>query len=381
MDHAARAGVTVASWNINAVRGASPAKLADVASALAKHKPDLLLLQEAMCSVASGNSCKPGTAPIGLDHVHFSGFPARRERSTATRHTGMIASRWNLQPRAWPVKTEWPQLIVAAEVDTPLGELLIVGTHIPNGTGNGMQKVYSLEALTAGLTPSRIPVVLAGDFNEPRTFTPCDLMSIPAPYYRGATEGTFTDLHGITHERLRWQRAVEAALAAGDERNAWGGHHVVTQVGIEFEATHLAADDPPHVHHPHHTTASGPLGDHHTARHPPDRISDRSSSPQRSSEHCHVRPGAPPAPVAYLKSSARPTAPWTTREHAAICTARADPIAGQVSPRRPPGGQFGDITVDRAQRAIASIRMQPDIASDQRDSSWRRRRDLNPRTP
>lgn len=225
----------IVSWNIQALRGASAAKLSSVATSIETHRADVAVLQEVASRGDVAVALQRELALIGLNHFWFSGRDEVREKRYGDKAYGnVIASRWPLEPRTWPVESEWPQLIISAEIGQSTG-VLVVGVHIPNGSGNGWEKVFALEALAEGLQQARLPTVLAGDFNEPKLFHP-EFLSFGVDR-RGRLVGDFTDLHGVTHPRQRWQAAVEAVLSPTD--SAWGGRHVSTQIGVEFEPTHI----------------------------------------------------------------------------------------------------------------------------------------------
>ncbi len=227
----------VVSWNINALRGASALKLKSVATSIDNHRADVVVLQEVGSRGGVALALQRELALIGLNHFWFSGRDEVREKRYGDKAYGnVIASRWPLKACAWPVESEWPQLIISAEIGQSTG-VLVVGVHIPNGSGNGWEKVFALEALAEGLQQARLPTVLAGDFNEPKLFHP-EFLSFGVG--RGANlVGDFTDLHGVTHPRQRWQAAVEAVLSPTN--SAWGGRHAPMQVGVEFEPTHIVS--------------------------------------------------------------------------------------------------------------------------------------------
>jgi hypothetical protein len=102
------------------------------------------------------------------------------------------------------------QLIIAAEIGWSGSRVMILGAHIPDGSGNGWEKVYALEALGSVLLQLTVPTILAGDFNEPKRFGH-SLLSFGVDRH-GRLDGTFTYLHGVTHDRRRWQDAVENVL-------------------------------------------------------------------------------------------------------------------------------------------------------------------------
>lgn len=227
--------LTVASWNIQSIRGASTDRLESQAAALARHNPDLATLQEVGCRYDLPDRLSACLARVGFRYFLFSG--PQIPMQTGKQYGNMIASRVPIRSRSWPIQTTWPQLIIAAEFDWSVSSVLIVSAHIPNGRGNGWEKVYALEKLADGLKQIAMPTILTGDFNEPKLIRPT-LVSFGADEHGGST-GTLTRL-GITDARRRWTGAVDAVLTPRSrEGGGWGGKHVVYQAGTEFEATHL----------------------------------------------------------------------------------------------------------------------------------------------
>lgn len=271
--------MTVATWNTQSIRGARDAKIQRIASALAPHRRDVVALQEIRVGDVAQHIAA-ALEEIGLTHTHFSGVlaPSALQR-THKKYGNLIASRWPIEPVEWPVSTTWPQLIAAARVTLPAGRFLIVNAHIPNGSGNGWEKVYAFEALAAGLDALREPTILMGDFNEPRSFFP-DLTSFGANRH-GGLEGSFEDTFGISHARQRWQDAVAAVLANYliDDDAHWAGRLVTAQLGATNEPTHILRTGAPRYFD--HVIATPPFEGRsvtydHSVRAGRDAISDHS---------------------------------------------------------------------------------------------------------
>ncbi|WP_062381216.1 endonuclease/exonuclease/phosphatase family protein [Demequina pelophila] len=232
---------TIASWNIQAIRGASDERLAAIADALAAHAPDVVALQEVSSRGATFERLSAHLTRAGLPFAHFSGHGAadhiRRDRRK--RYGNVIASRWPLAPVARPVEAPWPQLIAAADVEVPGHAVRVVSVHAPNAAGNGWDKVRTLEALHEGLLAVPGPCIVVGDFNEPRTFVPT-LQSFRA-LPDGTVTGDWTDRFGETDSRARWQAAVESLLGddAAVAQARWPGRPATRQAGVEPEPTHV----------------------------------------------------------------------------------------------------------------------------------------------
>ena len=159
----------IVSWNVQANSRSARGKLAKVAAALGRHAPDVVVLQEVTARGDIADVLRDELKKIDLEHFHFSGD----ENTEKKKYGNVIASRWRLEPHVWSLASTWPQLIASATVAYPPGSVLVVGVHIPNGSNNGWEKVYALEALARGLDreSGKIPCILAGDFNEPRVRT------------------------------------------------------------------------------------------------------------------------------------------------------------------------------------------------------------------
>ncbi|WP_062529123.1 endonuclease/exonuclease/phosphatase family protein [Demequina rhizosphaerae] len=224
----------VATWNIQAIRGASDERLAAIAAALAEHRPDVVLLQEVSSRAATFDRLARFLAERGLPYSHFGGQDADRivRRDRRKRYGNTIASRWPLAPATWEPAPPWPQLIAAADVEVPGHRVRVVAVHAPNAAGNGWDKVRTLEALRAGLLQEAGPCVVAGDLNEPRAFTPGPL-SFRARA-DGSTDGDWTDRFGETHPRSRWQAAVTGVLGEDAPVSL-----ATTLAGVEPQPTHV----------------------------------------------------------------------------------------------------------------------------------------------
>ncbi|QKJ18582.1 endonuclease/exonuclease/phosphatase family protein [Microbacterium hominis] len=228
--------LTVATWNIHALRGASAERLRRIVAALDAHAPDILVLQEVSSRAQTVDTLRDELATAGYGYFSFSGPRVRRDARDKA-YGNVLATRWPIESLAWPAAATWPQLLVAGSIATPQWPVTVVGAHIPNGSGNGWEKVYALESLAEGLAALSGARILAGDFNEPRSFEPA-LTSFGATD-TGHTDGEFTDLFDITHPRARWQSAVDSVLHPDPTRNAWGGRFAALDAGVALEPTHL----------------------------------------------------------------------------------------------------------------------------------------------
>lgn len=267
----------VATWNLQAIRGAAPQKLAGIVRRLTSQEVDIACLQEVSTSTKTVGALRDELVTAGLTEVHFAGrdeVPLGEDREK--RYGNIVASRWPLTPVS-VAEARWPQLLAIADVASDQGPVRVMSAHIPNGSGNGWEKVFAFESLLVELTRLPLPVVLAGDFNEPRSFQPA-FHSFGAKAWNGRVDGQFTDLFSVTHDRIRWQSAVEGVLSPSPTANAWGGRHIATQIGAEIEPTHIARGTPKQFDHI--MTGPGLRGiaveyDHSVREHKP-RLSDHS---------------------------------------------------------------------------------------------------------
>lgn len=118
---------------------------------------------------------------------------------------------------------------------------MIVGAHIPNGSANGWEKVYALEALAQGLSQIAVPTILAATSTSHRRSaldpTCCRSAGMITTIH---LDGMYKGKDGHIHPRQRWQVAVEAVLTPRSRKDGgWGGRHVASQAGSDFETTHV----------------------------------------------------------------------------------------------------------------------------------------------
>ena len=223
------------SWNVNAKSGMSTRRTAQFLQALARMRADVVLLQEVAARGGLWARLEHGLQSIGLP---FAAFTARRPPAEKCYGTA-IASRFPvaLDRGRWAPGAPWPHLLLRATVRLPrLGSVEVLGAHMPHGRGNGWRKVETFEALARYLeAASRVPRVLGGDFNEPRSLGDDGRLVSFGQRQVGAgwsREGMWTRL-GETFHRARWDQAVVSVLDGPHLRHAWMDRH-----GRELVATH-----------------------------------------------------------------------------------------------------------------------------------------------
>lgn len=137
--------IKLISWNI-----AKRVKKAwRMMAALADHRPDVVALQEVSlnsretirkCLTAEGFSYTTDSFELYPD---LSGLADWRPK-----HALLIASRFPVRPlQPYAFDVPWPDRILSAEIDSPLGNKELHTTHIPNGTDFRWKKVETLEGL------------------------------------------------------------------------------------------------------------------------------------------------------------------------------------------------------------------------------------------
>ncbi len=159
-----RTSLTVITWNIN-FRLASALDPLAVLSSL----PDIVTLQEVTHDHADG--VRKRLHDMGYQTM-YSGHPDSPQK----RYGNVVAARMHLTPaHITPVDFPWPQLVAHAIVETPNGPVHVVTVHVPNGSRNGWKKIDTFDGLKdLVLSLKGAPLILTGDFNEPRWAPPQD---------------------------------------------------------------------------------------------------------------------------------------------------------------------------------------------------------------
>jgi len=128
---------------------------------------DLLTLQEVKNSYAEEYIARLNA--FGFQAIH-TGDSLNGKKT----YGNLVASRWPIKRRALELSNPppFPSLIGHASVAIlPNKSLDILTVHAPNGSGNGWDKIYTLEALKCILeTLAPGPVIVTGDYNEPQFF-------------------------------------------------------------------------------------------------------------------------------------------------------------------------------------------------------------------
>ena len=150
--------LSVLTWNIN-FRAASTLEPLSALPSL----PDVVTLQEVTPKHSEG--VRERLHKMGYATV-YSGL----EDASDKQYGNVIAALTQLTlVDSVALGFRWPQLAAHAVVDTPGGRINVVTVHVPNGSGNGWKKIDTFDALKQMVLALKgAPLVLTGDFNEPR---------------------------------------------------------------------------------------------------------------------------------------------------------------------------------------------------------------------
>jgi exonuclease III len=197
--------LSILTWNINLLTGtASTLEPLERMSP----RPDVVTLQEVGLDRATEIIAR--LRDMGYAGVEYSGHPEASEK----HYGNVIAARAQLtlcDPAA--LGFPWPQLVEHVLLTLDDKQINVVTVHVPNGEGNGWQKIFTLEALKQlVLTLRGKPLVLTGDFNEPRYALQDGRVVTWGQEQTGGRwvveDGDWTDEHGVTAEWARWDRTV-----------------------------------------------------------------------------------------------------------------------------------------------------------------------------
>jgi len=193
--------LSVLTWNVSR-RGES---VLDPLAAL-PDLPDIVTLQEV--TPAQSDVIRKRLLRLRYSSV-YSGIKAASEK----RYGNVIAARIPMASFDAPASGfPWPQLVARAVLETDAGPVNVINVHVPNGSSNGWKKIETLEALRKlVLSLKGEPLILTGDFNEPR-WTPLQdgrIVTWGQDEHKGRwlPWGAWT-FDGITGTGKRWDSAV-----------------------------------------------------------------------------------------------------------------------------------------------------------------------------
>jgi exonuclease III len=176
-------------------------------AAISRHEPDVVCLQEVTEERRSHWSDR--LRDDGLEHFADSSYLlSGRPKQT------FVAARWPLVVLP-AIAGPQPERVLSVVIDSPWGQIEVHNAHVPDGSGHGILKVATLEALFDRLArPCDRHRILCGDLNAPRGEGP-----------NGEVE-TFAVDHPRDAER--WdaaERSVITGLADWDLADLFRGIH------------------------------------------------------------------------------------------------------------------------------------------------------------
>lgn len=228
--------LTVLDWNIHF---RSPDVLSPVLAL--DPLPALVTLQEVLLGHATGITSRLREAGYT---THYSCVEAARDK----RYGNVIAAQspiaaHSVEQFGFP----WPQLVAHATVGHPGAQVDVVDVHVPNGSANGWRKIETLEALRRlVMALDGRPLILVGDFNEPR-WAPLQDGRI-VTWGQDRIDGRWQtwsrwSFGGLSGTGERWDSAVRWFFERNSEsglRNAYWESHGFGSM----EPTHLSRGEP-----------------------------------------------------------------------------------------------------------------------------------------
>jgi endonuclease/exonuclease/phosphatase family metal-dependent hydrolase len=192
----------IISWNVNRL----PSETALGALRPSSDKLDVILLQEVTNTSLEGY--RQGLESLGFKDV------VPRDSTPGTKNYGnVIASRHKLVAVPPPRDVSYPELLLHARLELPASRSLhVVCVHAPNGSNNGWEKIHTLRgARTIVTSVGDEPVVVAGDFNEPRY-----LMGSPVRSRAWEPDRDWEDLR-----HRSWPRKNARGVEESEPRENW----------------------------------------------------------------------------------------------------------------------------------------------------------------
>lgn len=156
--------VRVMTWNIHGTLGRNPRfDLVRVADLIRRWDPDIVALQEVDSRRALADAANPFEYLTGA--VGLYGIGAKSLTSTDGDYGQMLISRFPLRGheiRDISFGEREPRRAIRAEVETPLGPLTVVATHLGLSINERRSQARMLIELAAGENAA----VVVGDFND-----------------------------------------------------------------------------------------------------------------------------------------------------------------------------------------------------------------------
>jgi endonuclease/exonuclease/phosphatase family metal-dependent hydrolase len=269
----------VCTWNVRGIHNIGPRRMAAIVEAM--KDADILLLQEVGWSRNQDELLAQALQEAGFTQPVSSCLRGLEKK----RYGCMIASKWRIERN----DTDWlgapfKQLIARATVhESNQRAVDVISVHIPNGSGNGVAKPQTFEALSTILRSSpNVPRIVGGDFNEPRSFGVGGMRTFGQ---RQREDGSFDcDGDRFGKPRTWWDAMVRSVLeqeptlglrrafAVKHGVNASETSHVVRKQERCFDhllvSPHFTVDDCEYLHRVRTDDVPeiGPLSDHSALR-------------------------------------------------------------------------------------------------------------------
>jgi endonuclease/exonuclease/phosphatase family metal-dependent hydrolase len=160
-----KGAVRLLTWNIHGAVGRNPRfDLARVVDLIDRWQPAIVALQE----VDSRRKLPGGENPFTYlqDELGTHGIGAKSITTADGEYGQMLISRWpiavnEVRDISWPERE--PRRAIKAEIDTPVGRLRVIATHLGLSTRERRSQAATLLEL---IGQSAGPTVVLGDFND-----------------------------------------------------------------------------------------------------------------------------------------------------------------------------------------------------------------------
>jgi endonuclease/exonuclease/phosphatase family metal-dependent hydrolase len=206
-----QAPVRVMTWNIHGALGRNPRfDFARVVELIRRWDPDIVALQEVDSRRALAGGANPFEFLPGA--VGLYGIGAKSLTTKDGDYGQMLISRWPLRAHevrdiSYPERE--PRRAIRAEVETPIGPLRVVATHLGLSLRERREQARALVELAAGEGPA----VVIGDFND--WFWPGSARAVLSRALRGRTRyRTFPARFPLLRLDCIYCRPAEALVAS-----------------------------------------------------------------------------------------------------------------------------------------------------------------------
>ncbi len=206
---------------------------------------DVVLLQEVKNSAREAYRAR--LASLGFGYFEHGGGDGPTKR-----YGNVTATKRPITRIPTTVQAPFPQLLVHVRLEVaPAHTLELINVHAPNGSNNGWDKIRTLRGARRIVEDMRpAPVVVAGDFNEPR-YLPGGLPVRSFAWRKDTAESDW--------QRLKdqpWQRKNARGDVEAEPRGAWDdavGWYFTEDSGLQH--AHWATHGRGTAHVSHRTSA------------------------------------------------------------------------------------------------------------------------------